>query len=206
MVEHNYRSATREKTLAQKRPKCTLLRSIDTETLIRPAQSDDIPFIYATWLRSYRNDSVIGMSTKKATFYDSYKLVIDQILNDTSATIRVMALEDSPATILGYAVGNGVTLHYCYVKESFRRLGLGKELVRVTCNPHANHPPTTSMPTQSGPIIAIKQEPGHGPLTDSTPIVIICTHKTFGSLEIFAKYPQLLYNPFALYKGVTQNE
>ena len=94
---------------------------------IRDAHPEDINFIYATWLRSYRTGSSIGRQSRNTIYYREYNKVIDQILN--SSTIKIACLDEDELIILGYAVFDRENIHYIFVKEAFRRLGIAKRLV-----------------------------------------------------------------------------
>lgn len=102
-----------------------------TDYAIRPVQGDDIPFIYSSWLRSYRNDSLVGSSVKKSIFFDNYQRVLDQILSKNTTKTFVVCKPDQPSVIFGYAVTepSTATLHYVFVKEAFRGFGLTKALL-----------------------------------------------------------------------------
>ena len=95
---------------------------------IRPANADDIPFIYASWLNSYKTDSHIGLSTTKTVFMDNYKLVIDHILAAADSHVLVACKEDEPHVIFGYLVSQPNILHYVFVKKAFWNLGIARDL------------------------------------------------------------------------------
>lgn len=96
-----------------------------TKWAIRPANKDDIPFIYATWLNSYYHDSW-ARSVKKTIYFDNYKHVIDQLLQDSE--VKVACLPENTNVILGFLVEQLNIVHYCFVKEAFRRMGVAKSL------------------------------------------------------------------------------
>ena len=94
---------------------------------IREANANDIPFIYATWLNAIKNDSAVGLSTTKTVFYESYRLVLDNILAKNSIVL-VACKQDEPNVIYGYMVSEDKKLHFTFVKEHFRELGIAKSL------------------------------------------------------------------------------
>ncbi len=94
---------------------------------IRPATEKDIPFVYSTWLKSYRNDSSwIAKETTKTIFFDTYSKVLDKILLNSNTTIACK--NDDPNIIFGYIVHSRNIAHYCYVKEVFRQMGIASDL------------------------------------------------------------------------------
>lgn len=109
-----------------------------TVWLIRPAIPSDIPFIYSTWLKSFKYDSALGKSMRKSVFFESYREVIDNILDQSS--VAVACMQDDPNVIIGYAVYEAYSmfdcniLHYAFVKESFRGLKVATSLLRIIDN------------------------------------------------------------------------
>lgn len=97
-----------------------------TKWAIRKATEQDISFIYATWLNSYRTGSQLASDTKKSIFFDNYKQVIDQILIESE--VHVACLIDDLNVIIGYSVSDLGLLHYIFVKEAFREMGVAKSL------------------------------------------------------------------------------
>lgn len=96
----------------------------------RPGASEDLSFVFATWLRSYR-DSPFARRVRKDTFTNRHHALIEALL-DRGAVIDVATPADDPGTILGYLVretrdGRSL-LHYAYTKRPFRRLGVFSRL------------------------------------------------------------------------------
>lgn len=95
---------------------------------LRQAIPSDINFIYSTWLDSYRYDSTIGKSCPNSTFYPNYQQVIDNLLKDSD--VLVACHDESPEVIFGYLVYDSDIIHYCFVKQAFRELGLAYAMWR----------------------------------------------------------------------------
>lgn len=95
---------------------------------IRLANGNDLPFIYATWLESYRYDSNFGKSHRNNIFFQDYRKVVDLLLQISN--VFVAASKDDPDIIYGYIAAQNVgpTLHYIFVKGPFRRWGIGTAL------------------------------------------------------------------------------
>lgn len=98
---------------------------------IRPARPEDIPFIYSSWLKSYKHGSNFGKSTRSTIFFENYREIIDEIL--ISANIVVACLPEDANVILGYLVHDGSVFHYCFIKQTFRRMGLASMLKSAVC-------------------------------------------------------------------------
>ncbi len=93
------------------------------EWQIREALPNDIAFIYATWLNSYRADSHYRKTCTKYIFFKEYPKVIDHILN--RARTLVACLKDDSNVIIGYLTYEDPrAAHYAFTKEGFRQMGV----------------------------------------------------------------------------------
>ena len=95
---------------------------------IRSSYESDRNFIYSTWLRGlyYGNDWFKEIPSD--IFYKNYQLVIDEILKRPKTQISITCLIDDKDVILGYSVFEESTLHYIFVKDSWRKMGIAKML------------------------------------------------------------------------------
>lgn len=100
--------------------------AMDTPWAIRGPEESDIPFIYATWLNSNYTDTDFRRSVRKSVYFEAYKRIIDNIL--LSAKVSVACKSDTPSVIYGYLVTEGNVIHYSFVKDAFRSLGIAKSL------------------------------------------------------------------------------
>jgi len=98
---------------------------------IRSPQSDDIAFIYATWLNSQKYDSDIGLSTTKTVFFEEYRTVIDHILAKDTTKVLIACDKQHPSTIFGYIVYEPDVVHYVVVKEAFWNLKIASTLLKT---------------------------------------------------------------------------
>lgn len=98
---------------------------------IRHAQEDDKGFVFKTWLKGYRYGSSIGRSgMRNAVFYKQHHRAIEAILNRPGAETLICHLPDDPGIILGFLVYEPGCIHWCHVKENFRRRGIATQLVQ----------------------------------------------------------------------------
>lgn len=96
---------------------------------IRLATGNDLPFIYATWLESYRYDSNFGKSHRNNVFFEDYRKVVDLLLQDSE--VFIAADSSDPDIIYGYLVREGTKrCHYAFVKGPFRRWGIAATLFK----------------------------------------------------------------------------
>jgi ribosomal protein S18 acetylase RimI-like enzyme len=104
-----------------------------TNIAIRPANSEDVSFIYNSWLKQYRERSRFASPIHPKIFYDRHHKVLERILAVTSTQVLVCSPKENPETILGYLVftnANVPILHFVYVKAAFRRLGIASALFK----------------------------------------------------------------------------
>lgn len=100
---------------------------------IRAAFLEDVPFIFATWLRSYRHASSFARKISNEVYYSRHHLVIDLILKREGSRVLVAHPKGEPDVILGYLVSEvqpdgADVIQYIYVKKSFRQMGIGAAL------------------------------------------------------------------------------
>ncbi len=94
---------------------------------------DDLNFILSTWLRGlyYGNDFFNLIDNH--IYFVNYEFVIKRILQRPTTTINICCLKDDPSVILGYAVTenneNKNVLHWCFVKNIWRGIGISKDLL-----------------------------------------------------------------------------
>lgn len=92
------------------------------DTILRPAEPEDIPFIYATMLKSLRHDSLYAL-IKRSVFFEEYRNVLDCLLLKDS--IVITALLEDPAVILGYLIYRRPNVvHYAFTKDAWRKMGI----------------------------------------------------------------------------------
>jgi len=94
----------------------------------RDATQKDIPFITSTWLNACWNSKKYK-DMKKTTFMEGHHKAIQKRMSDFSCVVACNP--DDPYVIYGYIVYNRPeTLHFSYVKGSFRGLSICKQLIK----------------------------------------------------------------------------
>lgn len=111
----------------------TTAKIIGGQVNLRPASKQDEPFIYSTWLRSYK-PSKRNSGVPASIYYKRQGKIIDAILARPETKSVIATAHDDPEHFFGHAAWeeypNAIVLHYFYVKQSFRRLGIGTALLR----------------------------------------------------------------------------
>ncbi len=115
--------------------------------ILRQTTTTDLPFIYSTWLNSYRR-SPFGLSLSTTNYFQTQTNIIDNIL--LTAKLTLATLEEDPDTICGFichdiSPNNKTIIHYIYTKLLFRNDGVAKQLynsispTNPTIITHNNH-------------------------------------------------------------------
>jgi GNAT superfamily N-acetyltransferase len=94
---------------------------------IRQAGPEDVSLIYSTWLLGLRFGNGYFREIKKSSYFDKYKHVVTALLHRSHVSVACLASD--PDVVLGYAVYSTDTLHWVFVKKSWRKLGIAKRLV-----------------------------------------------------------------------------
>ena len=104
---------------------------------IRDAQPDDVPFIFNSWLKSYR-DSPMVKSIPNTIYYDEHHRVIERILQAPTTKAFVACNPEDANQIYGYVIADeksdqtsgpyATTYHWLYCKHPFRGNGIAKAL------------------------------------------------------------------------------
>lgn len=95
----------------------------ELECIFRPAGPDDMPFIFATWLKSYVPTT--GIARKFA--FDGHHQVITDIIRREDTQELVACHPEVASMILGWAVWSGDVLHYVFSRGAVRRQGLARQ-------------------------------------------------------------------------------
>lgn len=102
---------------------------------------DEFAFIFDSWARSFRKSPWAGCVVN--TLYDAVSRATSAAIVDRGARVLVAVTaiagqEDAfpeVRRVMGYSVSepDSRVLHYLYVKDDFRRMGIGRALLEQTC-------------------------------------------------------------------------
>ncbi len=102
-----------------------------SEITIRPANLEDVPFIFSSWLKSYR-DAPAVRGVPNSIYYARQHDLITAVFARKNVRVYIACAPDEPSQIFGYLVGealdSGPVLHFLYVKHPMRNFGVGKYL------------------------------------------------------------------------------
>lgn len=85
-------------------------------------------FVYKSWLGSYKNHAdVIPYSMYRKL----YQALLDRVIRRPGAVVVLAVHPEHNDQIFGFACieRDSATLHYIYVKENFRRSGIGADIL-----------------------------------------------------------------------------
>ena len=97
---------------------------------LRTLTEEDSPFIFNSWLKSYRF-SHFGEKITNTIYFEDHHKIIDNILKKNQVIIACNP--EDPSQLYGYIVAGRedsiLVLHFVYVKHTFRNMGIGKTLL-----------------------------------------------------------------------------
>lgn len=102
----------------------------------RPYEPSDINFIHSSWGRSYYKGANYIRSMSPTEFNEHHRPIRDKLLASKKSIIIVCASKMDPSLIIGWVMIEprdtiGKIVHYLYVKEAFKREGIGAELLSL---------------------------------------------------------------------------
>ena len=97
---------------------------------IRSANEDDHGFILNSWLKSYYDTAEISPRISREIFFKNEGKIIENLLR--TELVKIICNPFDETHIYGYACFNDTpcTLHYVYIKQPFRKMGLANSLLR----------------------------------------------------------------------------
>ena len=97
---------------------------------LRTMVEDDLPFLFNSWLKSYRF-SHFGEKITNTIYLEDHHKVIEAILDKSK--VLVACSNDDSSHLYGYIVTGEeegiLVLNFIYVKHTFRNMGIGKTLL-----------------------------------------------------------------------------
>lgn len=104
---------------------------------------EDRNFIYSTWLKGlrYKNPFLKSVKEDKNSndplfkyysslfsqgFYKHYQPILEELFKSPQLKVNLACLKEDPHVILGYCVYTENTLHWMFVKNAWRKLGIAK--------------------------------------------------------------------------------
>jgi hypothetical protein len=99
---------------------------------VRPLESGDGAFVFATWLNHLKGSSTYGKALERGAFFKTFHRTIEGLLKRPTCRTLVASPLGEPEIILGYlvtdAVGERPVVHFAFVKGPFRGHGVMRAL------------------------------------------------------------------------------
>jgi hypothetical protein len=95
---------------------------------IRLAEASDLPLVYNSWKRSYRTSKrTLHIASKD--YYPGHQRIIERVLARATTLVACGPLE--PDQLYGWLCFEAPqTIHYCFVKSTYRRMGIAGQLAK----------------------------------------------------------------------------
>lgn len=98
---------------------------------VKVSKDKKLPFVYATWLKSFHHSSPIAKRIRSQIFYSYHQETLTEILERDATKIYLAVAHDDDNVILGYLVTENDNIHFVYVKRDFRNFGVAKILAEA---------------------------------------------------------------------------
>lgn len=107
-----------------------LAENLELRPILREPRDSDMDLVIGSWLRSYRKHAPL---TLDSIYYPGQRKIINDIMINSNNRLLVCASSEYDDAVLGWCCADPVRqiLHYCHVKEPFRRLGIATMLLDV---------------------------------------------------------------------------
>lgn len=103
---------------------------LETQIRFRDANQADVAFIFNSWLKSNRSSALV-QGVSNPVYFAQHHLLVEGLVKTCKVVVASNA--DDTTQIFGYIVHDSVegmpVVHYVYVKQPYRRLGLGALLL-----------------------------------------------------------------------------
>lgn len=95
----------------------------------RSPHPDDLNFILSTFLRGLYHGNEFFKEIDHDSYFKNYHEVVSSLLLKPSVKVTIACLKNDRDVILGYSVTSPETLHWVFVKEAWRKIGLALDLI-----------------------------------------------------------------------------
>jgi len=90
----------------------------------------DESFIYANWLCHFFEQSYFAIRITDKIYFEGHRGVIDKLLQKSQTLMAVDEQdEDVIVGFMVYELSTEPVIHYIFIKEDFRKIGIGKKLL-----------------------------------------------------------------------------
>jgi hypothetical protein len=111
---------------------------MEENLLIREPNGEEFNFIFSAWLKSYKSGNYAMRFVKGETYFRVQHLLIENLLARSGVKVLIAMAKDgtdntTDLPIVGFVCTeeSGKVLHYVYVKEAFRNMGVSQSLIKA---------------------------------------------------------------------------
>lgn len=106
------------------------MRAFRPDIILRASEGDDESFIYSSWLKAHFDIGANVKAIDRKTFETHHRTIIQELLR--RGNVLIACDPEVPTLIYGWIayelIGHQLCVHYCYVRGSQRRFGIGRRL------------------------------------------------------------------------------
>lgn len=98
---------------------------------IRVMKDEDLNFVISSWLKSYRYSTDI-QRVRDSEYYDTYQTLVKSMIKRSD--VYVACLREDEDVLVGYLAierKDFDIIHYVFVKDLWRKIGVAKYLLRA---------------------------------------------------------------------------
>lgn len=101
---------------------------------LRDGEQGDLPFIYDTWINSFRKSSEFTRKIHRKVYEQQHRQIVNRCLHRPTVRVTVACDANDPSVIYGYMVWErGLTdrdvVHYVYVKATWQKAGVATHML-----------------------------------------------------------------------------
>lgn len=100
------------------------------EFMLRDQCEADLPFVYNSFLKSYRDSPTVS-AVPNTMYYEGQHALVERLLLRPACKLLMAVSREDQTQIFGYALAEILpypVMHWIYVKHPFRSFGIGKAL------------------------------------------------------------------------------
>jgi hypothetical protein len=106
--------------------------------IIRPATVEDMPLIWNSYLKAYRNTPTNSMLTDQV-YFAHQKEILNRLICREGAVVSIACNKSDPDQIFAYMIGelaeDSATLHWVYCKSVYRNFKISSALIDTLVRP-----------------------------------------------------------------------
>lgn len=100
------------------------------KVVIRPFVDSDRNFVIATWLKGNYFGNSFFRQMPQNLYFEKYADHIQAVMSSQESHISIACDQDNETWIVGFAVFEKDNLHWCHVKEDYRKKGIATLLLK----------------------------------------------------------------------------